>query len=172
MSEIYMDREKSIESLINDFEVKPGKEDSPLPQDFHFNPDENPLTFNERELKEKTLRLRLIVGSLLHLAITVRPDITYAATLLARFVTHPHDQVMKAAERAISYLYHTRKFRLRFAKDPRTADCFYGFCDSGFQRERELGNFTKYLSIRFMIFKDGPIHWKSSRSKWVCNSIA
>ncbi|CAN3362473.1 Retrotransposon Gag-Pol polyprotein [Diutina catenulata] len=171
-TEVYMDREKSIEKLIEEFDIKPKIVDTPLPSNFSFDPETNPLNFDNHTITKRTTRMRQIVGSLLHLSITVRPDIAYAATMLARYVVYPHEKVMKAAERSIQYLNCTKYRKLKFKRDERSCESFYGFSDSGYSREQEVGDLTKYSSLGFIVFKDGPVHWKSARSKWVCDSIA
>lgn len=170
-TEIYLDRQNSIEKMLRDFNIKKRKLHTPLPSNFSFSPEHYSLDDDPKTLDRKILRMRLMVGSILHIAITVRPDVSYAATLLARYVTFPHDIVMRAAERTIAYLYHTRHLKITFKRDPRTDVVFYGFSDSGFQKELELGLDIKYSSLGHLIYKNGLVDWKAARSKWVCDSI-
>ena len=48
-----------------------------------------------------------IVGSLMHLALTTRPDITYAAGVLARFNSNPGLAHWHAAKHVLCYLKGT-----------------------------------------------------------------
>ena len=59
-------------------------------------------------------RYRSIVGALLFIAITVRPDVQYAAGMLSRCVAYPTLALLTAAERAIIYLYGTRSLALTY----------------------------------------------------------
>lgn len=54
------------------------------------------------------------IGSLLFAAVSTRPDIAFATSRLARFLTNPSQIHQKAADRVIRYLYKTRHLGLQF----------------------------------------------------------
>ena len=62
-------------------------------------------------------RYRSIVGALLFIAITTRPDVQYAAGMLSRCVAYPTAELLKEAERALIYLYATRALQLTYRGD-------------------------------------------------------
>ena len=68
-------------------------------------------------------RFRSLVGALLFIAITARPDVQYAAGMLSRCVAYPTPEILKEAERALIYLYGTRALRLTYCGDKSHMDC-------------------------------------------------
>ncbi|CAL9004079.1 unnamed protein product [Prunus brigantina] len=70
---------------------------------------------------------RKIVGSLLYLTAT-RPDIMYAACLLARFMHCPTNKHYGTAKRVLRYIQGTLDFCLEYKKGE--GSVLVGFCDS------------------------------------------
>jgi len=54
------------------------------------------------------------IGSLLYAAVVTRPDIAFAVSLLARFLTNPGPTHHRAADRVILYLKSQRTLALQF----------------------------------------------------------
>ena len=61
-----------------------------------------------------------VVGGLLWLASFTRPDLTYAASVLARFVSNPASTHFSAMQRTLAYLHHTRDHVAWFSSPQRT----------------------------------------------------
>ena len=59
-------------------------------------------------------RYRRLVGALLFLSTTTRPDITYAVGMLSRCVAYPTAELLKEAERVLIYLTLTRDLALTY----------------------------------------------------------
>ena len=221
-----MDRKREIATLALTFGITPNaKITNPMMESFSFDPDTTPFKSNpDMNYNEAVTYMRSIIGTYLHLAISVRPDIMYAVAVLARYVTYPHPKIIAAAKRIGQYLINTENYAIKFEKDERTTDRFIGFSDAGYQREdaedkvvpkdqmnpedetvskyekeTEVNENTKYLletddetdseheeevesegkltkekrsSICNIVYKHGPIIWRSTRSPWVCDSIA
>ena len=55
-----------------------------------------------------------IVGSLMYLAITTRPDIAYAAGVLARFNSNPGPSHWQAAKHVLRYLKGTMGYKITY----------------------------------------------------------
>ena len=55
-----------------------------------------------------------IVGSLMYLAVTTRPDIAYAAGVLARFNSNPGPYHWMAAKHVLRYLKGTMDYRIAY----------------------------------------------------------
>ena len=86
------------------------KFDSPMADDVHYTPDQCPSE-NSPEAEEMwPLRetYMSVVGALLWLAACTRPDITYATSVLARFVSNPARLHYSAMQRVLSYLQTTQ----------------------------------------------------------------
>ena len=63
------------------------------------------------------------VGSLLYVGVTTRPDVAFAVSRLARFLTNPGPLHQKAADRVIAYLFHTRELALHFGRRGHLGGC-------------------------------------------------
>ena len=58
-----------------------------------------------------------VVGSLMYLAVTRRPDIAYAAGVLARFNFNPRPSHWQAAKHVLYYLKGTMHHKIAFCDD-------------------------------------------------------
>ena len=95
--------------------------DIPLPPDAHIDP---PLSPQDTTLYQQ------IVGSLHYAAATTRPDIAFAAAMLARVMSCPRGRHLQAAKRAVSYLAGTPDLCLTFSVSAGVMlECF---CDANF----------------------------------------
>ncbi|KAL1994660.1 hypothetical protein VTN49DRAFT_2130 [Thermomyces lanuginosus] len=68
------------------------------------------------ELKD-IRRYQQKVGSLMYVAVHTRPDIAFAVSRLARFMTNPGPEHHEAADRVLNYLAHTKSLGLEFGGD-------------------------------------------------------
>ena len=79
----------------------------------------SPLVANEKLNKEDAGELidptcyRSLVGSLLYLTIT-RPDLTFSASLLSRFMQEPREKHMLAAKRVLRYVKGTLDYGIEY----------------------------------------------------------
>ena len=55
-----------------------------------------------------------VVGSLMYLAVTTRPDIAYAAGVLARFNSNPGPSHWQAAKHVLHYLKGTADYKIAY----------------------------------------------------------
>ena len=62
-------------------------------------------------------RYRHIVGALLYVATTTRPDIAFAVGMLTRTFACPTEGLLHEAERVLVYLYHTRTIAITYRAD-------------------------------------------------------
>eukprot|EP00963_Diacronema_lutheri_P013079 scaffold2255_cov649-Pavlova_lutheri.AAC.1 len=58
--------------------------------------------------EELVVQYQQLVGQLLYLSTTVRPDIAHAAAVLSRYMSKPAQEHWKAAQRVLKYLKGTR----------------------------------------------------------------
>ena len=65
----------------------------------------------ERNDSELQKRYRSLIGSLMHAAVTCRPDVAFAVGALSRHLVHPTAIHIKAAEHAFQYLRSTADLR-------------------------------------------------------------
>ena len=57
-----------------------------------------------------------MVGSLLYLSLTCRPDIAQAVGVLSRFMSCPSLEHIEAAKRVVRYLYHTKEMGITYRR--------------------------------------------------------
>lgn len=76
------------------------------------------------------------IGSLLYVAVMTHPDIAFAVSRLARFMTNPGPEHQKAADRVLLYLHTTRNFALQFGgRDDLRAASDASFADNTMDRK-------------------------------------
>lgn len=146
---------------------------TPLPSTFTFEPEDNPLSLPADELASKTHTLRQIVGSLLYLATSTRPDLLFAVQAIARFVLYPHEYVLKTAYHVLQYACCTPTFGLTYKRSEDTMpqengtdDHLITFTDASYgdgqQGKSHIGSMIYY--------NGGLVYWKSSLTSMVCLS--
>ena len=99
------------------------------------------------------------VGSVLYTAITLRPDVAFAASQLSHFLTNPSMEHMAAVDWTIRYLFRTRFLGIIYSRDLSNTDLMIA-SDASFTDDIE----TRRLSHRYIIslFR-GLITWKAAR---------
>ncbi len=146
----------------------------------HSNPAPTPLAvrsdLRKKQEHEKVLdsydhaRYRSIIGSLLYLSTSTRPDLSFAVGALAR---HMHEPTAR-------HLFHAKRI-LRFVKGTSTLGIIYHSCnnmspdslsatvDADWGGDADSG----YSTTGFEVSINGsPIHWKSKRQTIVTLSSA
>lgn len=174
-TEMTLDRTRSIEKIADEYNLKPNNVKTPMIENFTVNWEDakkQVAEFDTATIESRTHLMRRMVGILVYQYRSVRPDIGFAATTLARCIVIPTDEILEATKRVLQYLYNTKDKALKYSFDARTEDNFIAFCDAGFQKEESDDHLTKLTAIGFHINMHGPIHWKTERTKWVCKSTA
>lgn len=95
-------------------------------------------------------RFQSLVGALLYLATTSRPDIAYAVGMLTRCMAWPNDALYLRAERVLIYLHHTRDLGITYSATASThttiggdlAPCVKGTCDGMSDADWSAGRST------------------------------
>ena len=109
---------------------------------------------------------RKLVGSLLYLTAT-RPDIMYAACLLARFMHSPTNKHYGTAKRVLRYVQGTLDFGLEYKKGE--GSVLVGFCDSDWSgSEDDMKSTSGYA----FTFGSGVFSWASVKQQCVALSTA
>jgi hypothetical protein len=85
-----------------------------------------------------------VVGSLLYIAMTVRPDIGYAVGMLSRAMNNPSQELLDEAHRTLRYLYYTRELGLRYSR-AKSID-LYGESDSDWAVKASTSAYIFYLA--------------------------
>ncbi|CAL8150880.1 unnamed protein product [Prunus armeniaca] len=131
-----------------------------------------PLAMNEKLSKNDGSeaadegQYRQIVGSLLYLTAT-RPDIMFAASLLARFMHNPTKKHMGTAKRVLRYIQGTIDFGIVFEKGKETT--LIGYCDSDWAgSEDDMRSTSGYV----FTMGSGVFSWASIKQNTVALSTA
>ncbi len=134
------------------WEVDP---DLPLPPDTPLDPLLSP---------QDTTLYQQIVGSLHYAAATTRPDIAFAAAMLARVMSRPRGRHLRAAKRAVSYLAGTPDLCLTFSVSAGTVlECY---CDANFGGDPSHKSTTGFL----FTLAGSPIYWASRKQDRITTS--
>ena len=139
----------------------------------------------EREVPVTTFDYLSVVGSFIHFANCMRPDIYFAVGALARHGLSPGKAHVRAAKRAVMYLYNSRRLGISYRR-PGYADEKYvpvihegakhplynglnrlqTFADSDY-----AGDETKKSTYGTVIMMNcGPIAWSSTMGKPIATS--
>ena len=73
-----------------------------------------------------------LMGSLLYIANTFRPDISYSVSVLSQFTSNPSNDHIRAVKRILRYLNGTRDYGLIFTKDQKENSDLRGYTDADF----------------------------------------
>ena len=139
----------------------------------------------EREVLVATFDYLSVVGSLIHFANCMRPDIALAVGILARHGMAPGRAHVRAAKRVVMYLYNARKLGITYRRPERPGErnvpvmhesarhpldngsnLLQTFADSDY-----AGDETKRSTSGIVILMNGgPIAWSSTMGKTVATS--
>lgn len=112
-------------------------------------------------------RYRSLIGSLLHISLNTRPDITFAVNRLAQFNQQPHIEHWKAARRILRYLKGTSETNLEFN---RTSDkSLVGYVDADWATDK--GDRRSYTGYIFKL-SNASLSWSSRKQNLVAQSSA
>jgi hypothetical protein len=103
------------------------------------------------------------IGSLLFVAVNTRPDVAFATSRLARFLTNPSTEHHRAADRVLLYLHHTRALGLQFGgTDDMVVASDASFADNTVDRKSSQGFILKLFG--------GAIAWRANKQDTVTTS--
>ncbi|RYO77619.1 hypothetical protein DL764_010202 [Monosporascus ibericus] len=107
------------------------------------------------------------VGSILYTAVMIRPDVAFAASLLSKFLSNPSVKHIKAANRVIRYLFHTRFLAIVYGGASGEAQALLIAGDASFADDPETRRSSQgYIMTLF----GGPVVWKAARQATVTTS--
>ncbi|XP_067128467.1 uncharacterized protein [Centruroides vittatus] len=120
---------------------------------------------SESEMNEmKGKPYRELIGGLLYLANSTRPDLAFAASMLSRFCSNPGIVHWKMAKRVLRYIQATVNYGLHYEKCDQKL-CAY--VDSDWAGDIDD---RKSSSGNMIILANGPVSWQSRKQKSVALS--
>jgi hypothetical protein len=129
-------------------------------QSFVPNPDKT-------EEESNRLSFASVIGSLLYIANSFRPDICYAVSVLSQFTSNPSEDHWRGAKRVLRYLSGTRDYGLLFKrrKDGEEAQ-LRGFTDADFASCFSRKSRTGYI----FLIGDAVLCWHSRKQSVIALS--
>ena len=156
---IKISQSRLITDLISKFGMCDGKTRSiPLSQSIKLSKDEGePLDKTKYPYSE-------LVGSLMYLSVCTRPDIAYAASALARYMSNPTTVHWQAAKGVLRYLASTPDWGITFGGGDLN---LIGYCDADYAGDIDSRRSTTGYAF---ILNGGGISWQSKRQPTVAAS--
>ena len=120
-----------------------------------------------RKNREETADVpyRELVGSLMHLAVATRPDLSYAVSTLSKFLENPSKEHWSAGKRVLKYLAGTVDVGLTFCRD--SSNELVAYSDADFAA---CVDSRKSISGVVLMLNDGPVVWSSRKQTVVATS--
>ncbi len=122
------------------------------------------ITLNENSPKTDLNKYQKLVGSLVYLSTTTRPDITFAVTFLSRNMSNPSIEHWTTAKRILRYLRGTQNVGITLRKGSNTLQA-YADADLGGDKTS-----ARSTSGTLLLYGDSPIKWKSKLQSTVAQS--
>lgn len=119
-------------------------------------------------LDQRRFPYSALVGSLLYLAITVRPDISFAVGALSRFMSCPTVGHWRVAKGVLRYLAATRSVGITYGGSS-SDEGLRGWCDADYGGDKDIRRST--TGYVFTI-NGGAVSWASKRQQTVALSTA
>ena len=125
----------------------------------------NPLSSGNNININNVIPYREAVGSLIFLASTSRPDITFAVNQVSRFFNSWTDEHWQAVKRIFRYLVHTINYKIIYSKTEKIK--VEGYTDADYAGCLDT---RKSTSGYVFLLANSPITWKSQKQNVVAQS--
>jgi hypothetical protein len=156
---LFMNQKDYITKMLTTYGYDMSKtNETPLKEKFSILRDPEDALFHDFKIREK-------VGSLMFAAVSVRPDIAFAVSYVARFTTHPSTEVCRAVNHIFGYLAGTLELGINFVKELDSQVIVY--CDSDYGSDI---NDYKSTSGVLVYIGSTVVAWYSSKQTTVAQS--
>jgi len=121
------------------------------------------LPFEQKLDPKATKRYYSLVGGLLYIATSTRPDISNAVRMLSKFVAQPMEKHWKAAKHLLRYLKGTADRGITFSRPPNFSTTDSNSLTLSAYTDATFADDEEYKSVSGSVFMlcGGPIHWRS-----------
>ncbi|UYV68867.1 hypothetical protein LAZ67_6001370 [Cordylochernes scorpioides] len=156
---ISIDQERYIEELLAKYRMKEAK---PISTPMDSNSKLTKISSIEGENEPvKKVEYQSLIGSLIYLSVSTRPDIAYAVSALGQFSNDPRRQHWNAARRVLRYLKGTSCLRITYRK---SNEALHGYADADWGGN--LVDRKSHTGIVYFLAR-GPIAWESKKQQTV-----
>ena len=161
-NKITINQKKFIEKLLANFNMEDCKPKStPMVKGFQYSEGSEIINVPYRQL----------IGGLMYLSTTTRPDITFSVSYLSRFLDKPTIETWNAGKRILRYLQGTKELGLTFYKNTNTDNDLKlnGYSDADWATDK---NDRKSVSGCMILYGKNPILWFSKKQTCIALSTA
>ena len=153
-----LDQSEYVESLAIKYNLENAK--------LYKTPMEQNLSVEPAQSVPENIKYRNLIGALLYISTSTRPEISYSVNYLSRFQNSYNETHFKYAQRILKYLYLTKNLKLTYQRDLKTEilDCFVDADWAGDKLDRK--STTGYVIRLF----GNVIYWKSRKQGSVTKS--
>jgi hypothetical protein len=121
-------------------------------------------TYDTPQTNIDASRYRTLVGKLMYLMLSTRPDICHACGILSRHLQHPGEEHWKLCKGVLRYLKGTYDYGITMAKEQELK--LIGYSDSDFAGEKT----DRKSTGGYVFMLDGIISWSSKKQTCVALS--
>ena len=156
---ISIGQKQYVQNLLRQYGMEQCKTVStPLDCGFKINRNDDSI-----KMVDKT-EFQSLIGALVYLAISTRPDIQHSVSKLAQCNSNPNVEHMSGAKHILKYLAKTVDFKLHYKS---TGDPICGFADADWGGEPiDRKSYSGYA----FLFGGGPVSWDSKKQTIVALS--
>lgn len=119
------------------------------------------------ELDKEKYPYSQLIGSLLYLSVTTRPDISFSVGALARYMTRPTSIHWQAAKGILKYLAGTTSFGISYGQNDGIKGSVTGFCDADYAGDADTRRSTTGYVF---LLNGGAISWSSKQQPTIAAS--
>ena len=154
---VFMSQKRSSEKILKDYAMQDcNVVKSPM--------DHKLQLLKSSEPSDPKIPYRALIGSLMYLSITTRPDITFAVNYLSQFNSCYNSTHWEAAKRILRYIKGTITYGLQFQE---TTEMLYGSIDSDWGEDKN--DRKSYTGVVF-VMSGGPVVWRTRKQQTVALS--
>ncbi|CAM8920409.1 unnamed protein product [Rhodiola kirilowii] len=128
----------------------------PFPAHSDLNKSQCPVTHSEN-VKMESFPYANAIGSIMYVMISTRPDLSYAISVLSRYMSNPGYEHWLAVKLLVAYIASTLDIGLSYSKRCNELDLI-GYVDADFAREKDS---RKSTTAYYFTFAKNCISWKS-----------
>lgn len=168
--QIFITQEKAIRKLqasVGLSDMK-GAANTPMDAKARLSKADCPSAQEAATMGDEQTRYRSVVATLIYFALWCRPDLSFAVSMLARFMHNPGAPHTRALKRVLRYLFANAHLGLfyDFSSSP-ARDGVYGYYDASFADCVD----TKRSTVGLVMYWWGcPVNWLSKLHRYVTTS--
>ncbi len=160
---IYLSQPRHIDTLLATYDVTSRPVRAPLDHKVVL------LPTGDHDKQENPLlgAYAAIVGSVMYIANSTRPDLCYSASMLARFMANPSDAHLEQALRLLRYLLGSKQYRLALGSAKKENMPLVVWGDADFANCPETRRSVSGLVVQV---HGSVVHWRSCKQPSVAKS--